>query len=143
MKNKNNNKFTVLGWLIILAGVVILIVSSIVLADIENQAFRILSPMSCGLFGGCALLGGYFVRRGHGGKKAKEFEVKQKDERNIAINGKAAYIALLLVLFLLLTYSAYVFHVLMNMTAGFIGYGIAVVGFLTYLIAYKIYEKKM
>lgn len=143
MKNKNNNKFTILGWVIVLAGVVQFILVSLALADIENQALRILSPMSCGLFGGCAALGGYFVRRGRGGRKAKEFEVKQKDERNIAINGKAAYVAFCVVTIPFLIFSSYVHYVLENMAAAFIGYGIVGVGWLTYFIAYKIYEKKM
>ena len=121
----------------------VLIAAGLITNGADNPAIRILSPISCGVFGGCLAIGGGMIRRGRNDKASKQYEVEQHDERNIAICGKAAYIAFFLILILELAFSAYIFHILNDMTTGFIGYGIGVISLLTYAVLYAILQKKM
>lgn len=137
----NKNRKTALGVIIIIAGLAIVIGVSVLTLD--RPGLRMLSPMACGLFGGSLVWGVNMIERGINPKLAKEQDIEAKDERSIIIRGKAAYIAMLVMFILMFIFGGYVFHVLDNIAAGFMCYGIAFIGLLVFVISIKAIGKKM
>ena len=137
----NGKKKVTIGALIILVGIAQLIAVGFLTSN--RPELRILSPISSGIVGACLGAGIELIQRGRNPKIAKQKWVEEHDERNQLIQGKAAYITFCVTGILILFFAAYVFHILENETAGLICYGIAVVSWIIYGIAYKLIDKKI
>ena len=136
MKGKNK---VILGVIIIFVGIAQIVAVGLLTSN--RPELRILSPISSGILGGCLAAGIQLIQRGRNPKADKQKRIEQHDERNLLIQGKAAYIAFCAADILILFFGAYVFHILENETAGLICYGIAAAAWIIYGIAYKLISR--
>lgn len=138
MKSKRK---IIIGAIIIFAGIVQCVAVSLLTSD--RPELRILSPISSGIVGACFVAGAGLIQRGSDPQMDKQKQIEKHDERNQYIQGKAAYIAFCVTDILILLFGAYVFHILANVTAGFICYGIAIGAWIIYGAAYKLISRKV
>ena len=75
-------------------------------------------------------------------EKAKEYEINEKDERNIQINEKASYVAWYVTLFTLAALSL-AFLIMDNMTACLLSLGVLFAHKISLLICVGVFRKKL